>query len=211
MALVVDDVRENRDVLASILRSVGCEVTTAENGKQAVEMADSVKPDIIFMDIWMPGMNGIETTQQILAAHGDRIKLVAHSASAFDHEQRRYLDAGFDDFFAKPFRCERLCECLKNLLHVKFKPVAPPGSADMDPPPEPGDFPLPEEMTARVRAAAELYSTTEIRNCLGEIAQLAPSGHRVAGHLQRMADRFDMNAILQYLDEAQRASPVTKS
>jgi len=213
MALVVDDIQENRDVLASILKAVGCEVVTAENGGQAVELARAVKPDIIFMDIWMPGLNGIETTQKILAGHGDRIKMVAHSASAFDHEQKRYLDAGFDDFFAKPFRCERLCECLKNLLHVKFVPLRVQEDTAEETPPVPGDFPLPDEIMRRARAAAELYSTTEIRDCLGEIAQLAPEGRRVAEHLQRMADRYDMNAILQFLDEAgaQRIQPASKS
>ena len=211
LAVVVDDIQENREVLASILRAIGCEVATAENGAQAVELARESRPDIIFMDIWMPGMNGIETTQRILSGHGDRIKMVAHSASAFDHEQKRYLDAGFDDFFAKPFRCERLCECLKNLLGVEFEPLPAPGAAEGGAPPEPGDFAFPGEMAARVRAAAELYSTTEIRGCLAEIARADPGCRRVAEHLQRMADRYDMNAILEFLDEAQCVQPASKS
>jgi PAS domain S-box-containing protein len=211
LAVVVDDIQENREVLASILRAVGCEVVVAEDGAQAIELARVARPDIIFMDIWMPGMNGIETTQRILAAHGDKIKMVAHSASAFDHEQKRYLDAGFDDFFAKPFRCERLCECLKNLLHVEFKPVRVQDTPVDGLPPEPADFPLPEEMALRVRAAAELYSTTEIRSCLGEIARLSPAAQRVAEYLQSMADRYDMDAILQFLDEAQRAQLASQS
>ncbi len=210
LALVVDDIRENREVLASILKAVGCEVVTAENGAQAIELARESRPDIVFMDIWMPGMNGIETTQRILSGHGDKIKMVAHSASAFDHEQKRYLDAGFDDFFAKPFRSERLCECLKNLLHVELEPVPAAGGAEAEPP-EPCDFALPEEMAARVRAAAELYSTTEIRACLAEIARTDPEGKRVAEHLQRMADRYDMNAILEFLDKSRAASPVSQS
>ncbi|HWB58341.1 MAG TPA: CHASE domain-containing protein [Chthoniobacteraceae bacterium] len=211
LALVVDDIRENREVLASILRAIGCEVATAENGAQAVELARESRPDIVFMDIWMPGMNGIETTQRILSGHGDRIKMVAHSASAFDHEQRRYLDAGFDDFFAKPFRCERLCECLKNLLGVEFEPLPSPGAVEAGAPPEPGDFTFPGEMAARVRAAAELYSTTEIRGCLAEIARADAGGRRVAEHLQRMADRYDMAAILEFLDKSRAALPLSQS
>ena len=214
LALVVDDIRENREVLASILKAVGCEVATAENGAQAIDLARESRPDIVFMDIWMPGMNGIETTQRILSGHGGRIKMVAHSASAFDHEQKRYLDAGFDDFFAKPFRCERLCECLKNLLHVEFEPVPAAGGTDAGAP-EPGDFALPGELAARLRAAAELYGTTEIRGCLAEIAHIDPAARRAAEHLQRMADRYDMNGILEFLDKSRAASsapaPVSQS
>jgi CheY-like chemotaxis protein len=184
---------------------MGCEVATAENGAGAIEVARSARPDIIFMDIWMSGMNGIEATQKILAEHGGAIKLVAHSASAFDHEQRRYLDAGFDDFFAKPFRSERLCECLKNLLHARFEPDEPGANAL---PPELAGFALPEKFSTRLKTAAELYSVTEIKGCLGEIAQLGPDGRRLAEHLQRLADGYDMNAILEFLGEPTRTQPV---
>ena len=201
-ALVVDDIEENRDVLAGVLKVLGCTVTVAENGARAIEQARSARPDIIFMDIWMPGMNGIEVTQRILSEHGDAIKIVAHSASAFDHEQQRYLDAGFDDFFAKPFRCERLVDCLKNLLHVEFEPDETGAPADL--PPIPEDFALPEELAARLKIAAELYSITEMKSCLSEVALLGPGGERFADHLLRMAENYDMDSILRYLDGAQR-------
>ena len=200
-ALVVDDIQENREVLAGMLKALGCRVAVAENGARAIELARSEQPDIIFMDIWMPGMNGIEVTQRILSEHGEAIKIVAHSASAFDHEQQRYLDAGFDDFFAKPFRCERLIDCLKNLLHAQFEPDETGAPADL--PPVPDDFALPEELAARLKVAAELYSITEMKSCLGEIAQLGPGGQRFADHLLRMAENYDMDSILRYLDGAQ--------
>ena len=201
-AMVVDDIQENREVLAGVLKVIGCDVITADHGEHAIMLARNNPVDIIFMDIWMPGLNGIEATQRILAEHGEKIKMVAHSASAFDHEQRRYLDAGFDDFFAKPFRCDRLCTCLKNLLGVQFakeevqaSPVAAPGSMD----------PLPEPFASRLRKAAELYSITEIKNCLRELTQLEPCGNRFAEHLRPFVDRFDMNAILQFLDQPKPA------
>lgn len=209
LALVVDDIRENRDVLASMLQAIGCETVMAGNGDEAIERAREVRPDIVFMDVWMPGMNGIEATQRILAAHGGKIKMVAHSASAFDHEQKRYLDAGFDDFFAKPFRAERLCECLQNLLHVAFESVPPAESAEPLPPPD--DFTMPTELASRLRSAAELYNTTGIKSCLADLARSGDSGRRLAEHLQRVADRFDMDTILHFLDESQTAPMEMKS
>jgi len=208
-ALVVDDIVQNRDVLAGMLKALGCDVMVAESGARAMEMARSEHPDIIFMDIWMPDLNGIEATQRILSEHGDAIKIVAHSASAFDHEQQRYLDAGFDDFFAKPFRCERIAECLKNLLGVQFEADEPAGKTALLTLPD--DIALPEPLAARLRSAAELYSVTEIKSCIVEISQLGDDGRQIAEHLQRMADNYDMNAILAFLDEAQRIQQVSKS
>jgi len=207
-ALVVDDIQENREVLAGMLKALGCTVTVAENGARAIELARSGRPDIIFMDIWMPGMNGIEVTQRILSEHGDAIKIVAHSASAFDHEQQRYLDAGFDDFFAKPFRCERLVACLKNLLHAEFEPDETGAPAGL--PPVPDDFAVPEELAARLKVAAELYSITEMKSCLGEIALLGPDGQKFADHLLRMADNYDMDSVLRALEGAQREGALTQ-
>lgn len=204
-ALVVDDIQENRDVLASMLKVIGCEVAIAENGRQAIECADAIRPDIIFMDIWMPGMNGIETTQKILAAHGDKIKMVAHSASAFDHEQKRYLDAGFDDFFAKPFRAERLCECLKKLLGAEFESI--PADHATPEPFSPGDYTLPAALAARIKAAAAIHGITEIKNCIADLAKLPPPAPRAAEYLQRLADNYDMDAILQFLDGAETTAP----
>ena len=125
-ALVVDDIKENRAVLAGMLADIGCEVLLAESAAIAIDLAAARKPDIIFMDIWMPEMNGIEAARRILHQFPSA-KIVAHSASAFDHEQNRYLDAGFDDFFAKPFRYERVCECLANVLDIELQPEILPG------------------------------------------------------------------------------------
>ena len=108
-ALVADDNRENREVLSQLLSDIGVSVITAEDGREAVQAAREHKPDIIFMDIRMPVMDGIEAARRILKfPDSPPPKIVAVSASALIHEQRRYLEAGFDDFIAKPLRAERV-------------------------------------------------------------------------------------------------------
>ena len=64
-ALVVDDMEENREVLSRALQDIGCEVVTANDGQQGVDLAMSARPDIIFMDIRMPGMDGLEAVKKI--------------------------------------------------------------------------------------------------------------------------------------------------
>lgn len=82
VALVADDREENRDVLSRILSDIGVSVVTAENGQQAVEAVMASKLDIVFMDIWMPEMDGLEAAQRILSECGDDSpKLVAVTAS----------------------------------------------------------------------------------------------------------------------------------
>ena len=85
------------------------------------------------MDMRMPEIDGIERR----AAIGSRtsgppgLKIVATSASALEHEREEYLKAGCDDFVAKPFRAERIYDCLQHLLGVEFEyeaPAAEPGS-----------------------------------------------------------------------------------
>jgi len=81
-ALVADDNKENRDVLSKMLAAIGVAVITAENGQQAVEAVIAHQPDIVFMDIWMPVMDGIQALKEILLECGEaRPILVAVSAS----------------------------------------------------------------------------------------------------------------------------------
>ncbi len=196
-ALVVDDIKENRAVLAGMLADIGCEILMAENAAAAIQLAATQKPDIIFMDIWMPEMNGIDAARHILRQFPNA-RIVAHSASAFDHEQHRYLDAGFDDFFAKPFRYERICECLANVLEIELQPEQLAAPEEL--PPAPETFPLPPALATRLRVAAEIHNVTEIRACIEEVASL-PDGRAMAACLRAWAATYEMDKIVAALSQ----------
>ena len=120
-ALVVDDVLENRKVLSTMLRMAGCHTAMAENGRQAVQAVREFQPDIVFMDMRMPDVDGIEATRQIAREFGlERMCVVATSASVLDRERERCLAAGCDEFVAKPFRAEQIYACVADLLDVEF-------------------------------------------------------------------------------------------
>ncbi len=73
----------------------------AKNGKEAVEMVESEKPDMVLMDMKMPLMDGLEATRQIRVSYPD-LPIVALTANAFDSDRQRALEAGCNDFVTKP-------------------------------------------------------------------------------------------------------------
>ncbi|MDP9291142.1 MAG: CHASE domain-containing protein [Verrucomicrobiota bacterium] len=201
-ALVVDDMPENRDVLFTMLAQIGCDVTTAENGRQALASVAVTRPDIIFMDMRMPEFDGMETTRRLLAQSPGRAKIVATSASAFEHDRKRCLRAGCDDFLPKPLLCERVYQSLETLLHVKFdyklstpNPAEPAAALDL------AQVTLPEDLSLRLMMAAELHSTTVLKNCLTEVEALGIYGGRLAEHLRGFMQSYDMETILKVLTQ----------
>ena len=94
-ALVVENIKENRDVQSKVLQSIGVEIYEAGNGKIALELIEKNSTNIIFMDIEMPVMDGIEAVKRIIKEHGpNRFKIVAISASVFIHEVMEYRKTG---------------------------------------------------------------------------------------------------------------------
>jgi signal transduction histidine kinase/CheY-like chemotaxis protein len=193
-ALVVDDIRENREVLSAMLGAIGCEIVLAENGRQALEVVSVSRPDIVFMDMRMPEIDGLEATR-LIGREFAGVKVVAMSASALEHERERYFQAGCDDFIAKPFRQERLYACLRNLLGVEFLYRPRAGDAEAAPLLDLGRIVLPEDLVTRLVMAAELHSATVLKNCLKEVEQTGAEGRRLATHLREFLASYDMEMI----------------
>lgn len=102
--LVVEDDRTSQIVLASILRSEGFEVITANDGRQAVDLFGHERPDLVLMDIEMPGMDGYEATAAIKAMCGDQfVPVIFLTATANDTRLARCVEVGGDDFLTKPY------------------------------------------------------------------------------------------------------------
>ena len=155
-ALVVDDVLENRKVLSTMLRMAGCDTAMAEDGRRAVEAVREFRPDIVFMDMRLPDVDGLEATRQIAKEFGPlRIPVVATSASVLERERERCLAAGCDEFVAKPFRAEQIYACVTGLLDVEFiaqrtaKQSAALSATDL------ARITLPPHLTARMSRATE--------------------------------------------------------
>ena len=108
--LVVEDNPINRLFATEVLTHMGCHVTTANDGLQAVEAHRSGHFDAILMDIQMPGLDGIDTTRAIRTAEGKyaHTPIIAMTANALKGEHERCIDAGLDDFISKPYGIHQL-------------------------------------------------------------------------------------------------------
>lgn len=114
--VVVDDSLYMRHVLRRILEDFGWDVVgEAENGRQAIELVTSLHPDLVTMDITMPGMNGLEATRQ-LARVAPGVCVVMCSAVGQADMIVEAIRAGAKGFIAKPFRSERVGPALMEAL-----------------------------------------------------------------------------------------------
>jgi two-component system, HptB-dependent secretion and biofilm response regulator len=104
LALIVEDEETNRLILKSLLKKRGYKVIEAVNGAEAVECFTQHEPDIIFMDVMMPVMDGYEATRQIKALSGDHfVPVIFLTAMSDEKALARCVEVGGDDFLAKPF------------------------------------------------------------------------------------------------------------
>ena len=199
-ALVVDDRRENREVLAGMLRRVGCKVALAGNGLEAVRECSTFQPHLVFMDLLMPGMDGLETAREILSQPGTPPRIVAQSAAELSNHRARAQAAGCVDFLPKPICADQVYECLRVQLGVEFEAAGPElqmSQADSIGLQEAGPAILPEALCARLNLAAELHSTTALKACLRELRELGPEGQSLAENVRHLMRSYDMDGILR--------------
>lgn len=139
--LVAEDNFANQLVAKTLLLRAGHNVTTANNGREAVMAAQSTPYDIILMDIEMPEMNGIEATEEIRQVPGpnQKTKIIALTAYGSPSEKYTYKHSGIDATLSKPLRMNRLAEFLResketNRGEASDKPL---NLASHTPPPSP--------------------------------------------------------------------------
>lgn len=120
--LVVDDWEDNRKLLVIMLEAIGFQILEAANGQEAIEQWEQHQPQLIFMDLRMPLMNGFEAIQQIKSTpQGRATAIVALSASgALDGEQFSFLKANCSDILSKPVQEEILLNSIADCLGVKY-------------------------------------------------------------------------------------------
>lgn len=128
-ALVVDDSETNREVAYQILTGEGACVELAENGREAITLL-SAKPSyfhLVLMDVQMPVMDGYSATREIRATPElCHLPVIALTAGAFQKYRINALEAGMDDFVAKPFDVDQLVTCIQQLVYANNDTIIKP-------------------------------------------------------------------------------------
>lgn len=117
LILIVDDVVDNLALISLDLQQQGYRVVTASDGEKAVRVASLTRPDIILMDIAMPGTDGLEATRKLRTdVTMQNIPVIALTAYDTGGFRRAAADAGFDGYLTKPINFDRLHELIQRLL-----------------------------------------------------------------------------------------------
>ncbi|MCZ0903737.1 response regulator, partial [Microcoleus sp. HI-ES] len=136
--LIVDDQLDNRQLLIKLLAVFDFELKQASNGMEAIEMWSSFEPDLIFMDMWMPVMDGHEATKRIKATvKGQATAIIAVSAGNAEEAQTVTVSDDCDDFIHKPFRDTEIFATLHKHLGVRYiydEPESVPDSIQIEAP-----------------------------------------------------------------------------
>jgi len=204
-ALVVDDQEANRDILAQLLTRIGVQVETAENGAQALEQIRRRMPDILFLDIRMPVMDGPQTLRHLFDQYGrGATRVAAVTASVFEHQRQEYLESGFDEFINKPVRAEEIYACLAAQLGVEYD-YAEAGETPMSDVVDWADLSLPPPLYAALVTAAEEHSITQLQENLDSLENLGPKEQNLAAHLRLLESQYDMDGIKAILRDVNQS------
>jgi PAS domain S-box-containing protein len=197
-ALVVDDSSANRHILAGLLESAGARVLTASGGLEGVALAQAHRPDVVFMDLKMQDLDGLEATRRL--AQDPRtaaIPVIAVTASAFGDIRQTARAAGCVDYLSKPIRARLLFALLQAHLGVRFVSAAGPAVHGE----QPGGAAAPQaDVALRLRDAVAVGDVTAIQ-ALARRLMAGDAGEAAVGErINRLAMNFDFEALGRLAD-----------
>jgi PAS domain S-box-containing protein len=203
--LVVEDSDNNRNLLVTLLQSVGFDVREAVNGSEAVAIWQKWRPHLIWMDIRMPVMDGHEATA-IIRSEMRRTnsaidtKIIALTANAFEEDRLKMIEHGGNDFVRKPFRESEIFEMLRKHLKVRYifeqendlMPASRLGSMS-DKRLTVSIEKLPEDLLAKLEDATELSDSARIDQVIKEIST---KDEQLSSVLSKLAANYAYDKIL---------------
>ncbi len=194
--LVADDIQANCEILQLMLRPAGFEVESASDGRRALDLVSSWNPDLVLMDLRMPGMDGLDVIRMIRETEkGRRLPIIAVTASAFEEDRQAVEAAGGDDFVSKPFRESELFETVGRCLGVQF--VCPPEILATR---SVSSQAIPVSIREEIRAAVV---RADIESVLELASQLSKNNNSAAEVIRDLAERYEYDRLLEFLKGAE--------
>jgi len=203
--LVVDDNSDNRSVLYNLLAPLGFEIFEAENGLQAIEQAHAVLPDIIFLDMLMPIMGGLEAVsriREIPQLNADKkIIIIATSAHGYGKDMTQAISHGCDGFLLKPVDERILLSLLKSRLRLKWIYQTSPDESEVISGTLPENLvpPPPEEMAVLYDLAMK-GELPNLRQRAMLIEQMGEEYRPFAAQLRRLVEEYDEDKTLELIE-----------
>ena len=201
--LIVEDQPENRLLLRRLLEPLGFQLREAANGQEAVALFEQWHPDLIWMDIRMPVMDGLEAVRRIRATKaGADTKIIALTAHALEEERRPIMAAGCDDLVRKPFREQELFDALARHLRLKFiyekapRPESTQEAPELTLRPEQLDA-LPAQLLQDLRQAVIELDTARTQALIEQVTERDASLGRA---LNTLATQLDYKRLLKLLE-----------
>lgn len=199
--LIAEDRMENRLLLRNLLEPLGFELREAVNGQEAVEQFKQWRPHLIWMDIRMPVMSGLEATRLIKEGEGGiETKIVALTAHALEEERLEILEAGCDDFIRKPYRDTEIFDALSKHLNVHFlyaRDKVSTSATDKIELDEEQLKRIPADLIKNLQEAAELLDD---QRCLKIVDEISLLNHDQGDVLRYMVEALDYREILAVID-----------
>jgi two-component system cell cycle response regulator DivK len=124
LILIVEDNEKNRKLVRDVLQFHGYATLEAINAEDGIRFAREHHPDLILLDIQLPGIDGIDALAQLRGDQAtENIPVIAVTASAMAHDQSRIMAAGFDDYQRKPLDIRELAEVVRHRVEAGRRPL----------------------------------------------------------------------------------------
>jgi predicted ATPase/signal transduction histidine kinase/FixJ family two-component response regulator/tRNA A-37 threonylcarbamoyl transferase component Bud32 len=209
--IVADDKAQNRSLLVAMLKHLGFEIIEATDGIDCLNKARELKPDCILMDLMMPMINGLEATRRIRKLPNQNIVIIATSASVFDFDQQRSLEAGCNDFLPKPIREQELLHKLQIYLGLEWIFNEPaedrPEVLQAKPSLAKGENQNSQLITPPAEELATLFDLAMMGDLRGiidraeTIEKMNQEWVQFTSHLRQLAKGFEEKKILEFIKQ----------
>ncbi len=196
--LVVDNDRNDRELLAATLTPLGFVVGQAASGQECLQSHAGFLPDLILMDLAMPGMDGWEASHLLRTEHACTVPIGIVSANAYDKGLPNPAGIGADDFFTKPVQLAELLDWIGRRLQLEW--IAPETAAASAPPSGRPQLPPPAQL-APLRAQVKAGYMRGIKQQLDVIAALGEPYRHFVDIMRDHAQRFELEAMARLLKQ----------
>ena len=185
--LIVDDIKNNRTVLSALLTPLDFAVKEADSGERCLELLKSESFDLIFMDMKMPGISGLEATSQI-RKQNLKVPIIAVSASVLQEDSQAFIAAGCNEYISKPINERDILDCLHRYLPLEWSTKTPQKKVEKTRIPQ---EPLSEEQRETIAELARSGDVMSLIKYLEELREQESINLEIEGLLE-LANTFDL-------------------